>query len=1382
MLPRPTRSTAPAPGGHRRAAGRTLSVLLALAMIAGVPGLVGAPTATAAVPAPEGVSLSVVAGPVRGGTSVDLSGPGVGATTRVWFGAASVTEVTRVSATRVRVKTPVHAAALVNVRVTTPAGTSPLTLRSTFAYEAVPSVTGLSTRTSSTAGQATVTITGSGLYRASSVHFGTTPASGLTRVSRTQVRVTAPAHAAGVVDVRVTTPGGTSPVVAAGRFRYAAPAQPAPLTPVVTGLSTRSGSTAGGTVVTLTGQRLTGATRVLFGATTGTRLVRVSATQVRVTSPRHSAGTVDVRVTTSAGGNSAVSTRARFLYVAPKPVPAPLPPVVTGLSTRSGSTAGGTVVTLTGQRLTGATRVLFGATTGTRLVRVSATQVRVTSPRHSAGTVDVRVTTSAGGNSAVSTRARFLYVAPKPVPVPTAPVVAGLAPSSGPVKGGTVVTVTGVRLTGATRVTFDGVAATKLVRVSATRVRATAPAHGAGSADVRVTTPHGTSPAVATGRFTYVGAPVVTSLSVVAGPLAGGSVVVIGGRDLAGATSVTFGSTRATFTVLSATSVRATVPAHAAGLVNVHVATASGSSKGYAANAYAYVETPTLTSVSPTVGSATGGTVVTLTGTDLSRASEVRFGDTPARSVVRVSATTVRATTPAHDAGPVDVRVVTPGGTSPATSRARFLFGFPPVLRAMSATAGPVAGGTVVTLTGAHLGNATQVRFGGSTATGLTRVSDSTIRVTTPAHAGSTVTVTVTTPSGTSPVGPATLFRYVAVPVVASLSAPAGPIAGGTVLVVRGSGLALATQVELDGADGSALTVVSDRELRVTTPAHAAGPTALRVTTPGGVSATGPSATFEYQPVPTLRTVSPGLARTDGGTIVTVTGTGFTRVSAVSFGGTDAPAVTTVSDTTLRVTLPAHAEQDVDVRVTTPGGTSPVVAAGRFTFQDPPAVAAVSPASGPLAGGTVVTLRGTSFTDVTGVWFNGVAAQSFTRVSATTLTAVAPPRVATGAVPMRVSTRAGTVVEWDAFTFVSGATLRTGQVLSSGTALRSPNGAYFATMQPDGNLVITTAAGARRWASGSKGAQSRLVVGADGDIDIVRPDRSVAWSSGTSGWTGGLVTLTNDGILQVRSGTTTVWDHRGNRYDRMLPGQVLRGGESIVSANGAYRLTMGTDGGLELRSSTGARQWTAYTSGAGNYAKMLTGGNFVVRNASGTTIWSTRTSTPGSVIRVLNNANAAVYGPSSVLWTAVGAAAPSGWTCYSRATQDCIERFGYYGQRAWNYPVDAWGNNCTNYSAFRLSQDGVRNPGNLGNATSWDDNARSKGFAVDQRPRVGDIAQWNSNHVAYVDWVSSDGDQVAISESGYGGYVLGKTYTSMSGRRIISRGSSSWPSNFIHFR
>ena len=534
--------------------------------------------------------------------------------------------------------------------------------------------------------------------------------------------------------------------------------------------------------------------------------------------------------------------------------------------------------------------------------------------------------------------------------------------------------------------------------------------------------------------------------------------------------------------------------------------------------------------------------------------------------------------------------------------------------------------------------------------------------------------------------------------------------------------------------------------------------------------------------MPTVTAVSPTLAPTKGGGTVTLTGTAYDRVSSVTFGGVPATVVTRLSATQLRVTLPAHAEGDVDVRVTTPGGTSVVVPAGRFTFQDPPVVASVYPGSGPLAGGTVVTLRGTSFTDVRNVLFNGVAATSFTRVSATQLSAVVPARIATGTIPIRVTTRAGTVVRYDGFTYVAGATLRPGQWLSSATALRSSTGAYVATMQADGNLVITTSAGVRRWTSGTTGAGNRLQVRADGNVVMLRTNGTVAWSSGTNGWTGGLLTLTNDGLLQVRQGTTTVWDHRGYRYDRMLPGQVLRSGESIVSTSLAWQLTMRSDGNLVLASAAGVRAWATFTTGAGSTATMQTDGNFVVRNSRGVTLWSTGTSGAGSVVRVLGNANVAIYRSTTVTWAITGGPGPSSWKCYSRATQDCIERFGYYGQRAWNYPVDPWGNNCTNFSAYRLSRDGVKNPGNLGNATNWDTNARAKGFAVDQKPRVGDIAQWNSNHVAYVDWVSADGDTVAISESGYGGTVLGATYTSMSGRRILERGSYSWPSNFIHFR
>ncbi|MGB7962225.1 MAG: CHAP domain-containing protein [Propionicimonas sp.] len=154
----------------------------------------------------------------------------------------------------------------------------------------------------------------------------------------------------------------------------------------------------------------------------------------------------------------------------------------------------------------------------------------------------------------------------------------------------------------------------------------------------------------------------------------------------------------------------------------------------------------------------------------------------------------------------------------------------------------------------------------------------------------------------------------------------------------------------------------------------------------------------------------------------------------------------------------------------------------------------------------------------------------------------------------------------------------------------------------------------------------------------------------------------------------------------------------------------------------------------------------------------------------------------ALLGTPTAHAAPVGWACYGAYNQACVSQFGYVGQSTWGYPVDPSGNNCTNYAAFRLAQNGAANPGNLGNANQWDDNARAKGFSVNQTAAVGAIAQWESQHVAYIDWASADGNEIAISETSYGGTYNGVVVKSSSARRVVTRGSASWPSNIIHIK
>lgn len=86
-----------------------------------------------------------------------------------------------------------------------------------------------------------------------------------------------------------------------------------------------------------------------------------------------------------------------------------------------------------------------------------------------------------------------------------APEVTGLDPSSGPASGGTWVVISGPDLAEATAVSFGAVPATAYQVVSANQVRAEAPPEAAGTVDVRVTTPSGTSPLSPADRFTYTG-------------------------------------------------------------------------------------------------------------------------------------------------------------------------------------------------------------------------------------------------------------------------------------------------------------------------------------------------------------------------------------------------------------------------------------------------------------------------------------------------------------------------------------------------------------------------------------------------------------------------------------------------------------------------------------------------------------------------------------------------------------------------------------------------------------------------------------------------------------------------------------------------------------
>lgn len=162
--------------------------------------------------------------------------------------------------------------------------------------------------------------------------------------------------------------------------------------PTVSSVSPNSGSTNGGTAVTITGTNFSVGATVTFGGTAATNVSVASSTSITATTPAQTAGAVAVAVNT--GGQSGTLPNG-FTYISPTPT-------VSSVSPNSGSSNGGTAVTITGTNFAAGATVTFGGTAATGVKVTSSTTITATTPAHAAGAVNV-VVTNAGGPSGTLT-------------------------------------------------------------------------------------------------------------------------------------------------------------------------------------------------------------------------------------------------------------------------------------------------------------------------------------------------------------------------------------------------------------------------------------------------------------------------------------------------------------------------------------------------------------------------------------------------------------------------------------------------------------------------------------------------------------------------------------------------------------------------------------------------------------------------------------------------------------------------------------------------------------------------------------------------------------------------------------------------------------------
>jgi alpha-tubulin suppressor-like RCC1 family protein len=175
-----------------------------------------------------------------------------------------------------------------------------------------------------------------------------------------------------------------------------------------------------------------------------------------------------------------------------------------------------------------------------------------------------------------------------------------------------------------------------------------------------------------------------------------------------------------------------------------------------------------------------------------------------------------------------------------------------------------------------------------------------------------------------------------------------------------------------------------------------------------GIEAGGSHSLSFGPPAASVTSLSPSSGPQPGGTSVTITGVNLEEATAVHFGASLAASLTVNSPTSITAVSPSGTGI-VDVTVTTPNGTSAPNAGDKFSYLPPPTVTKAKPNKGAAAGGTTVTISGTSFTGASEVDFGATAAASFTVNSATSISAVTPAGTA-GAVAITVSTPNGTAV------------------------------------------------------------------------------------------------------------------------------------------------------------------------------------------------------------------------------------------------------------------------------------------------------------------------------------------------------------------------------------
>ncbi|MBI3072048.1 MAG: IPT/TIG domain-containing protein [Deltaproteobacteria bacterium] len=925
-------------------------------------------------------SIAPVVGPMGGGTSVTVTGTNFVPSTIVQLGGVNLSDAGYVSSfVMTGFSPPAAVPGQVAVTAYTPNIGGMWDSGVRFTYNPVVSIASVSPAIGPMAGGTTVTIDGDGFVpNATLVYFDGVEAVGVVYELPSPTKkmsVYAPAMGSpGPVNITVVDDYGQA--IAANAFTYVAP-------PTITTLVPASGTPSGGTFVAIFGTDLVDLESVKFDGLSAVLFWDAGAEsgKIMAISPAfNDAGAVPVTLTALGGTSNA----ATFTYSG-APVSGP---TVVSVEPATGMSAGGTSVRVFGAGFDAGMVVLFGGVPLQFPTFVNTNEIDGLTPAHSPGAVDVSV----GGGTPLANAFTYLE----------APTISSVVPSSGTELGGTSVTITGANFSAGAAVTFGGQPLLNVVVTGTTSMTGVTQVHAPGTVDVVVTAVGGSSSPYSGYTYTVAspGPATISNVSPLYGAEDGGTWVTVTGTKFDAGTAIYFGGVPMAISgPILPNQVTGFAP-RGTGAVSVQVDPPVGGTW----SPFTYLPPPHVSSIVPSTGPSSGGTPVTIYGTDFADAGGATLGGVPLTQFLVVNPTTITGVTASLSEGQQNV-VVTNAlfGSSPET----VLFAVTPnfTVTSISPKAGSQDGGISITITGSSFSDAGFIAGWGST----TLVSSTTMSITIPAGQGTKVVSVTMGETKTCADASDCTFNYMPGPTLSGITPVLGPTAGGTSVEFTGANLASVTGVTFgSNPAGSFVYEPGTGKVFATTPAGPAGNAAVVLTTPYGM-ANAPTA-FRYVAPPTITSVmntgvTPNVNEGSASSPapVTITGTNFVDASVSFDGGGLLSSIVVVNETTITATTPSGPGPGyVTATVSSAGGVGSL--GNAFYYTVGPSVTGISPDAGPYAGGTAVSIIGSGFSPATTVRLHGVAdggtLLSKVFVNPTLITGTTPAASGAGSAPI----------------------------------------------------------------------------------------------------------------------------------------------------------------------------------------------------------------------------------------------------------------------------------------------------------------------------------------------------------------------------------------------